>query len=63
MWFDPHSKCMLCEKGHYNDPYIQGQEVCEYLNVLTPDQVFQLSTLQFKLGKEKGWTLLLTLYK
>ena len=52
--FDKHSRCARCrEKGQGDDPCVQNLQ-CDFCSVLTPEQVFKLSTPTYKLRKEKA---------
>ena len=51
--FDKHSRCARCrDKGHGEDPCIKNLQ-CEFCDLLTPEQIVQLSTPTYKLRKEK----------
>ena len=51
--FAKHQRCARCrDKVQGNDPCVLNQN-CEYCNLLTPEQVTQLSTPTCKLRKEK----------
>ena len=51
--FDKHSRCARCrDKGHGDDPCVNNL-VCALCDQLTPEQLLQLSTLTYKIWKEK----------
>ena len=51
--FDKHLRCARCrDKGHGEDPCIKNLQ-CEFCDLLTPEQIVQLSTPTYKLRKEK----------
>ena len=54
--FDKHSRCARCrDKGQGEDLCIKKLP-CEYCELLTPEQVFQLATPRYKFRKEKQMT-------
>ena len=51
--FDQHSRCARCrDKGHGDDACVKKLP-CKFCELLTPEQVLQLSTPTYKLRKEK----------
>ena len=51
--FDKHSRCARCrDKGHGEDPCVKNLS-CEFCDLLTPEQLLQLSTPTYKIRKEK----------
>ena len=51
--FDKHSRCARCrDKGQGDDPCVK-QLACEFCDLLSPEQVLQLSTPTCKIRKEK----------
>ena len=51
--FDQHSRCVHCrDKGHGDDACVKKLP-CEFCDLLSPEQVLQLSTPTYKLRKEK----------
>ena len=51
--FDKHSRCARCrDKGHGEDPCVKNL-ACEFCDLLTPEQLLQLSTPTYKIRKEK----------
>ena len=51
--FDKHSKCARCrDKGLGEDPCVKHL-ACEFCDLLTPEQLLQLSTPTYKIHKEK----------
>ena len=51
--FDQHSRCARCrDKGHRDDACLKKLP-CEFCELLTPEQVLQLSTPTYKIRKEK----------
>ena len=51
--FDKHSRCARCrDKGHGEDPCVKHL-ACEFCDLLTPEQLLQLSTPTYKIRKEK----------
>ena len=51
--FDKHSRCARCrDKGQGNDPCVK-QLAYEFCDLLSPEQVLQLSTPTYKIRKEK----------
>ena len=51
--FDQHSRCARCrDKGHGDDACVKKLP-CEFCDLLSPEQVLQLSTPTYKLRKEK----------
>ena len=51
--FDQHSRCARCrDKGHGDDACVKKLP-CEFCELLNLEQVLQLSTLTYKLRKEK----------
>ena len=52
--FDNHKKCARCrEKGVGDDPCVKKQD-CQICKAFTPSQILQLSTLTYKVRKERG---------
>ena len=51
--FDKHSKCTLCRDKNLGEDSCICKMPCEYCELLTPEQVIQLSTPTYKLRKEK----------
>ena len=51
--FDKHSRCARCrDKGQGEDPCVK-QQSCEFCDLLSPEQLLQLSTPTYKIRKEK----------
>ena len=51
--FDQHSRCARCrDKGHGDDTCVKKLP-CEFCELLTPEQVLQLSTPTYKLRKDR----------
>ena len=51
--FDQHSRCARCrDKGHGNDACVKKLP-CEFCELLTPEQVLQLSSPTYKLRKDR----------
>ena len=51
--FDKHSRCARCrDKNQGDDPCVK-QLPCEFCDLLTPEQLLQLSTPTYKIRKEK----------
>ena len=51
--FDKHSRCARCrDKSQGDDPCVK-QLPCEFCDLLTPEQLLQLSTPTYKIRKEK----------
>ena len=51
--FDKHSRCARCrDKGIGEDPCVK-KLLCEFCELLTPEQVVQLATPTYKVRKEK----------
>ena len=50
-FFDKHSRCYR-DKGLGEDPCVKKMQ-CEICELLTPEQVIQLSTPTYKLRKEE----------
>ena len=51
--FDKHSRCARCrDKGHGEDPCVKNLAY-KFRDLLTPDQLLQLSTTTYKICKEK----------
>ena len=51
--FDKHARCARCrDKGHGEDPCVKNF-ACEFCDLLTPEQLLQLSTPTYKILKEK----------
>ena len=51
--FDKHSRCARCrDKGHGEDPCVKNL-ACKFCDILTPEQLLQLSSPIYKIRKEK----------
>ena len=51
--FDKHSRCARCrDKEHGENPCVKNL-ACEFCDLLTPEQLLQLSTPTYKICKKK----------
>ena len=51
--FDKHARCARCrDKGHGEDPCVKNL-ACKFCDLVTPEQLLQLSTPTYKIRKEK----------